>query len=309
MHPYHPAPPRGHEARRTRPSQGGRARAGQAEQAGHTRRGTAHEERKTSEPMRQDRASRAPHKSRATTERRPAAAEARQASSSSHARGHRQTIKRESFPAIRPAAHHVEHDAEPLAHRSPSMDAGQSHPERLAPSAGKAGRQEERGAQPPEQGRRPRQDQPTSATRATPANHSTGGSSPPPIHTERPEPMTVRDRTARQTPHQRPPEAAGATRGRQATRDSRRPRQSGRRPHKSPSSPTPTSLRDKSRRRTKEKARRPRKDGRPPARAVCVALVSGPRVYGDRVQTIARNQTQVIAADIRHLRQQVSGWS
>lgn len=61
--------------------------------------------------------------------------------------------------------------------------------------------------------------------------------------------------------------------------------------------------------RHKKEARRPRKDSRPPARAVCEALVSGPRVYGDRVQTIARNQTQVIAADIRHLRQQVSGWS
>lgn len=43
--------------------------------------------------MRQDRASRTPHQSRATTERRPAAAEARQASSSRPARvEHRQSI-------------------------------------------------------------------------------------------------------------------------------------------------------------------------------------------------------------------------
>ena len=96
------------------------------------------------------RASRAPHQGRATTERRPAAAEARQASSSSHARvEHRQSI-RELFPAIHQPAHHIKQDAEPLACRSPTEDARQSHPERLTSSAGKAGRQEEEPSRPSE---------------------------------------------------------------------------------------------------------------------------------------------------------------
>lgn len=55
---------------------------------------------------------------------------------------HRQSI-RELFPAIHQPAHHVEHDAEPLARRSPTEDARQSHPERLTSSTDKAGRQEE----------------------------------------------------------------------------------------------------------------------------------------------------------------------
>lgn len=155
-----PQPPRGeaHEAERS-----GRGRAGRAGQAGPTRRGTAHEERRTSEPMRQDRASRAPHQSRATTERRPAAAaEAQQASSSSPARGQRQTIQSgivSRDPPTRPS-----HRARRRAPHTSEPERGHKaiNPERLAPSADKAGGPPETAGQrqaPPEPRRGPQRGQ------------------------------------------------------------------------------------------------------------------------------------------------------
>lgn len=88
VHPPQPPRDEAHEAEPRRPS-----RAGRAGRVGPTRQATAREERRTSEPMRQDRVRRTPHQSRATTERRQAAAEARQASSSRPVRvEHRQSI-------------------------------------------------------------------------------------------------------------------------------------------------------------------------------------------------------------------------
>ena len=212
--PPHPPP------RHTRRGARGRAEEaepgqGRAGQAGPTRRGTAHEERRTSEPMRQDRASRTPHQSRATTERRPvAAAEARQASSSGPARGQRQPITRELFPAIHPPAHHIEHDAEPP--RSGARAGAQGSPIPSDSHRAQA-RQADKRRSPAARARTtPTAGPADDATRATPANHSTRGSSPPPIHTERPK--------ANDSPRQdsTPDATPEATRGRR-----RRARQAG----------------------------------------------------------------------------------
>jgi len=255
--------------------------------------------------MRQDRASRTPHQSRAATERRPAAAEARQASSSSHARGQRQTIEQESFPAIHPPAHHIEHDAEPLAQRSPSEDARQSIPSdsRRAQTrqADKRSEEPSRPSKDDAHGRPRRRHDQGDARHATTREDRARRPSIP----SDPEPMTARGRTAtrRHTRgHQRPQEPRKA--GRPPETAAAHGRAAGGRTRARGAKPT--SLRDKSRRRTKEEGPPPSSGSRPPARAVCEALVSRPRVYGDRVEPITRNQAQVIAADIRHLRQQIS---
>lgn len=186
--------------------------------------------------MRQDRASRAQHQSRATTERRPAAeAEARQASSSGPARGQRQPITRELFPAIHPP---ITSSTTPSPSRIGARAGAQGSPipsdshRAQARQADKGSEEPSRPSEDDARGRPSRRRDQGDARRTTTPEDRARRHPIPSDH----KPMTVRGRTPHQTAHQRPPEAAGAAHGAQATRDSSHPRQSGRRPHKSPRS-------------------------------------------------------------------------
>lgn len=258
--PHPPQRPRGeaHEAERS-----GRARAGRAGQAGPTRQATAargaQDIRAHEAGSSQPRAAQEPshHGAQASSSRGTAGQQQQPRQSRAP------SINRELFPAIHPPAHHIEHDAEPLAQRSPSKDTG--NPSRATRIERRQGRQA-RGARSPATRARttPTAGPANDTTRATPANHNTRVSSPPPIHAERPRAKDNQRQGRRPGAHQRPPEAAGATQGRQATRDSRPTAEASRRAHSSPAGAQQEPSANQPRQGAQKKeARRPRKAAGP----------------------------------------------
>lgn len=302
-----PHPPTAHEARRTRPSGGGRARAGQG------RAGRAHEARHGTRGAQDIRAHEArssqPH---ATPEPSHHGAQA------SRGRG---TAGQQQQPRQRTAANNqsgvcflrsthppITSSTTPSPSHSGARARTQGNPIPSEPHRAQTRQADKRSEEPsrPSEDDAQQQAQPTTRPGRRPPPTTQEDRARRPSIPNDPEPRTA---SARDTTPDSSPEATRGRRSHARQAGHQRQPSHGRgqqeRPQQPSRRPAPTSL-DIDKRRTKEGGPPPSSGSRPQARAVCEALVSRPRVYGDRVEPIARNQTQVIPADIRHLRQQVS---